>query len=78
VQNVWKPLTSFRADTGLPHWIVLDEAQALDACRAPGQIDVDGLCLVSWQPERLAETVRSRIEWHVEFRGTKAGNLAQT
>lgn len=58
-------LLTLRRETGLPHWIVIDEAPDLlgtasaeDVCGPASQ----GFCLVTWQPERLPPGVFDQMD----------------
>jgi hypothetical protein len=58
-------LLTLRRETGLPHWIVIDEApdllseaSAQDSCGPSSQ----GICLVTWQPERLPREVFDQMD----------------
>jgi hypothetical protein len=71
LDRLWPTVSAHRADTGLPHWVVLDEAQNVRWCRRPGtSIDPAtdwGLCLVSYQPQQLAADLLARMEWRVDL-----------
>jgi hydroxymethylpyrimidine pyrophosphatase-like HAD family hydrolase len=75
--DLWKPLLAQREDTGLPHWIVLDEAQNLHLGRTPGVgLDAtEGLCLVSYQPERLDPALLRHMDWEIELSPTGRNGL---
>jgi hydroxymethylpyrimidine pyrophosphatase-like HAD family hydrolase len=54
-----------RAESGAPHWVVIDEAQEVFAARRkatnpPSGFDWTGVCLVSSQPGLLARAVRMK------------------
>lgn len=68
----WPAVLAYRAESGLPHWIVVDEAQNLAVCRTSGQprdgaVGDWGLCLVSYLPLHLAPDLLARMEWRVEL-----------
>ncbi|GAA0808255.1 phosphoglycolate phosphatase [Spirilliplanes yamanashiensis] len=65
------PLAACREATGLPHWVVIDEAQDVPWCRSsevsPALLDPWGLCLVSYQPERVSPELLRRIGWRIDL-----------
>jgi hypothetical protein len=71
LDGLWPAVSAYRAETGLPHWVVLEEAQNVRWCRGP-ESAVDpaydwDLCLVSYQPHQLAIDLLARMEWQVEL-----------
>ncbi|MEV4709419.1 HAD hydrolase family protein [Actinoplanes sp. NPDC049316] len=71
LRRMWPAVAAYRAETALPHWIVLEEAQNLGWCHHAGLDTPDlgewGLCLVSYQPDRIAAPVLDRMRWRVEL-----------
>lgn len=71
LDRLWAPVAAYRAETGLPHWAVLEEAQNLRCCRTTdtgiNSAGDWGLCLVSYQPQQLAPELGVRMEWHAEL-----------
>lgn len=65
-------LEAERRATGLPHWILLDEAHHL---RAPPALEADGsakgLCLVTYRPDELGEALRGSIDVVLALAGGK-------
>lgn len=71
LDGLWGSMSRHRAETGMPHWVVLEEAQNLRSCRSPhGPTNSPwdwGLCLVSYQPYQIAPDLLARMEWRVEL-----------
>ncbi|MDY7090095.1 MAG: hypothetical protein SYR96_34005 [Actinomycetota bacterium] len=71
LRRMWPVVAAYRAETALPHWIVLEEAQNLGWCHHAGPDTPDlgewGLCLVSYQPDRIAAPLLDRMRWRVEL-----------
>lgn len=61
-----------RRRTGLPHWIVLDEAQGVLAQDAfqPGDL---GYCLATYRPEALIPGTVQRADWRIAAAGPPPG-----
>jgi HAD superfamily hydrolase (TIGR01484 family) len=58
-----------RAATGLPHWIVIDEAQlALEGAAKRLDIAAGGFCVVTYQPERVPRHLLEQIDVLVALR----------
>jgi hydroxymethylpyrimidine pyrophosphatase-like HAD family hydrolase len=56
-------LEAERRATGLPHWILLDEAHHLRApAAAEADADATGYCLVTYRPHELPEALRRSID----------------
>ena len=55
-----------RRRTGLPQWVILEEAQRTSGLTGPAGCDYDtsskGHCLVTWKPERLSPDARRSID----------------
>lgn len=52
-----------RLRTGLPHWVLLDEAhRPLCTTEAAGWLSTRGYCLVTYRPEDLSAAVRARLD----------------
>jgi hypothetical protein len=63
-------LRDSRRQTGLPHWLVVDEADSLFTEGGPLLPLVSpgwGLCLTTYRPERLAPEVRAALQWTVRM-----------
>lgn len=76
VATLTRQLERHRQHTGLPHWIVLDEAHGLGHLRSsPGTPPPDraGYCLATYRPEQLAPGTAERIDWHITVAGPPAG-----
>jgi hydroxymethylpyrimidine pyrophosphatase-like HAD family hydrolase len=72
LRELWPAVADQRAQTGLPHWLVLEEAQNLHWCRTTDNGHRDGfgqwgLCLVSYRPEQIAPELLTRMEWRVHL-----------
>ena len=73
LDRLWPALAAFQSETGLPHWVVVEEAQNLTCCRSGTRglsaISPWNLCLVSYLPEQLAAELVDRNEWQVGLAG---------
>jgi hypothetical protein len=71
LDRLWGSLSRHRAESGQPHWVVLEEAQNLRSCRSPHVLANSpwdwGLCLVTYQPYQIAPDLLARMEWRVEL-----------
>jgi hypothetical protein len=75
VPSLLARLEAERAASGLPHWILLDEAHHLR--RDPGSgssSSAKGHCLVTYRPDRLSEAARESIDVVLAVPGGKEGD----
>lgn len=74
VAALTRALERHRHRTGLPHWVVLDEAHGHPR---PGRDmpppDLTGYCLSTYRPELLSPGTAERIDWHITVAGPPAG-----
>jgi len=72
VPSLLAQLESERRATGLPHWILLDEAHHLQARpAAPADGSAKGLCLVTYRPDALGAALRDSIDVVLAVAGGK-------
>jgi hydroxymethylpyrimidine pyrophosphatase-like HAD family hydrolase len=71
LNRLWPTVLGMREQTSLPHWLVVEEAQDIRLCRAPQPILASalewGLCLVSYHPSEINQTLLDRMEWQVSL-----------
>lgn len=69
-------LEALRAETGAPHWIVLEEADRLLRGRSLGARDTthpsSGFCLVTYHPDALEPDVLDEIDCVLALRGAES------
>jgi hypothetical protein len=78
--RLWPALVAYRDQSGLPHWVMFEEAHWAPCCRTPTCEPVGpfgwGVCLVSYRPQWMASEVLSGMEWHAELSpGGRTGML---
>lgn len=63
---VVRQLLEERAETGVPHWILVDEAHLLFTPGGAPRVEIDpserGLCLVTYQPQDLEPALRDSVD----------------
>lgn len=70
VRSAIPVLERLRAERGVPHWIVIDEAQAAFGPETqPLASAHKGLCLVTYRPDRIAPAVLERIDFALLLAG---------
>jgi hydroxymethylpyrimidine pyrophosphatase-like HAD family hydrolase len=71
-KRILKELQQIREDTGLPHWLVVDEAHLVQAseppCSRPGD-SMRGLCLVTYRPSDLGRPLREAMDIIIRMPG---------
>ncbi|HET9647048.1 MAG TPA: HAD-IIB family hydrolase [Microlunatus sp.] len=78
--DLWPTVLAARAESAVPHWIVVEEAQSVQVCRGAGGLTGTGwwgLCLVSYQPDVLPPDLHAAMEWQVST-GTPGGGAVLT
>ena len=82
LHRLWPSLAIARTLSGLPHWVVIEEAQNHHWCRVTdSHTDLAaqwGLCLVTYQPQQVAPGLLTRMEWHAHLSpGGRTGILTR-
>jgi hydroxymethylpyrimidine pyrophosphatase-like HAD family hydrolase len=65
-----------RTATGVPHWVLVDEAHLMFATNGQGRRRValsGGLCLVTYRPEAMADDLLDAVDTLVALPGTDCG-----
>jgi hydroxymethylpyrimidine pyrophosphatase-like HAD family hydrolase len=82
MQAALEGLHQLRADTGLPHWILLDEAHlpigSARTLTAPFDLSDKGYCLVTYRPQELHERALQEIDAVVISSGMDSKALTRT
>ena len=70
VRSAVPVLERLRAERGVPHWIVVDEAHAAFGAQTPPFGSTHkGLCLVTYRPDRIAPAVLEEIDFALLLAG---------
>jgi hydroxymethylpyrimidine pyrophosphatase-like HAD family hydrolase len=62
-----------RASTGLPHWVLIDEAHGLPRATEPGQPSATGYGYATYQPSTLPPALREHIDFVIVLAGGGEG-----
>lgn len=76
LQAVHRELEAIRAETGLPHWLVIDEAQVLLARDTTTLFEpaVTGYCLVTHRPQDLRPEALLAVDVLIGMSGSQPGD----
>jgi len=75
VERLLRRLEEERAATGLPHWILCDEAHAslagLGLGRMLGETSLRGICAVTYRPDSLGSSLQDSVDFVLAILGGK-------
>ena len=76
--ELWAPLAGWRSRTGLPHWLVLDEAhELLPAREAPALLDLRTVLQITSRPDLLAPAALANVDLLIADGGAAEQSLQQ-